>query len=280
MTRTKSSHLPEYLIEAFGLALFMVSAGVFATSLSHPDSPVPRAIPDPLARRALMGLAMGLTAIVNIYSPWGKRSGAHYNPATTLTFWRLGKVSCRDAAFYAISQFAGAVLGVLVAALALRSAYLELPVLATVTRPGPAGEIVAFVAELALTFVLISVVLATTNSARLAPYTGLIVGLLVTVYITVEDPLSGMSMNPARSFAPAVVRGAWGGLWVYFVAPPLGMLLAAQLYVWRKSRAAVRCAKMHHDNPARCIFCEYQAGREAPPVPIPADPQREVHRVA
>ncbi len=61
-------------------------------------------------------------------------------------------------------------------------------------------------------------------------------GFLVAVYITVEDPLSGMSMNPARSFAPAVVGLAWGGLWVYFVAPQFGMLLAAQLYVWRKGR--------------------------------------------
>lgn len=277
MTR---GHWPEYLMEAFGLALFMVSAGAFATLLGHPDSPVPGAIPEPLARRALMGLAMGLTAVGNVYSPWGKRSGAHYNPATTLTFWRLGKVSGRDAAFYALSQFAGAMAGVLVVALVLRSAYLDPPVLATATRPGPAGEVVAFLAEVALTFVLISVVLAATNSPRLAPYTGLVVGLLVAVYITVEDPLSGMSMNPARSFAPAVLGGTWDGLWVYFAAPPLGMLMAAQLYVWRNGRAAVRCAKMYHDNPARCIFCEYQAGREVPPVPIRADPQREVHRVA
>jgi aquaporin Z len=260
---TQRSHLLEYLMEAFGLALVMVSAGVFAILLCHPNSPVPGAVPDPLVRRALMGLAMGLTAVVNIYSPWGKRSGAHYNPATTLTFWRLGKVSGRDAAFYTLSQFAGAVAGVLLVALTLRSAYLDPPVLATVTRAGPAGEVVAFLAEAALAFVLISVVLAATNSPRLAPYTGLAVGLLVAVYITIEDPLSGMSMNPARSFAPAVVSGTWDGLWVYFAAPPFGMLLAAQLYVWRKGRAAVRCAKMHHDNPARCIFCGKPAGPAA-----------------
>ena len=69
MPRATPSHWPEYLMEAFGLGLFMVSAGVFATLLGHPDSPVYRAIPDPLARRVLMGLAMGLTAVANIYSP-------------------------------------------------------------------------------------------------------------------------------------------------------------------------------------------------------------------
>jgi choline dehydrogenase-like flavoprotein len=89
---------------------------------------------------------MGLTAVANVYSPWGKRSVAHYNPATTLTFWRLGKVSGRDAAFYALSQFAGAVVGVLGLALVLRSAYLDPPVVATATRPGPSGAVVAFLA--------------------------------------------------------------------------------------------------------------------------------------
>jgi aquaporin Z len=259
-------HWPEYVLEAWGLGLFMVSAGVFATLLGHPDSPVAQAVPDPLARRALMGLAMGLTAVANIYSPWGKRSGAHYNPATTLTFWRLGKVAGRDAAGYVAAQFVGGLAGVGLAGLVLRSAYLDPPVLATATRPGAAGDLAAFAAELGITFALMSVVLALTNAPRLARYTGLVVGLMVAVSIAVEDPLSGMSMNPARSFAPAAVGGVWDGLWVYFTAPPLGMLLAARVHVWRRAR--VRCAKLHHDNPARCIFCGKPAG------PVTPDPGR------
>ncbi len=251
---------PEYLLEAGGLGLFMLSAGLFATLLGHPDSPVVAAAPDPLARRVLMGLAMGLTAVVNIYSPWGRRSGAHYNPATTLTFFRLGKVAPQDAVFYVLFQFLGGLAGAGVAAVLLRSAYLDPPVSATATRPGWAGQVGAFTAELAITFVLISVVLRVANAPRAARYTGLVVGLLVAVYITVEDPVSGMSMNPARSFAPAVFSGEWTGLWVYFVAPPLGMLLAAEVYLWRRGRTAVRCGKMHHDS-ARCLFCEYHSTR-------------------
>jgi aquaporin Z len=97
------THWPEYLMEAAGLGIFMVSACGFGTLLEYPASPVRQAIPDPLARRALMGLAMGLTAIALVYSPWGKRSGAHLNPAVTWTFWRLGKVAPRDALAYPLA---------------------------------------------------------------------------------------------------------------------------------------------------------------------------------
>jgi len=87
-------HWPEYVIEAAGLGLFMVSAFMFGALLEHPASLAHQAIPDPLARRFLMGLAMGATAVGIIYSPWGKQSGAHINPSVTLTFLRLGKIKC------------------------------------------------------------------------------------------------------------------------------------------------------------------------------------------
>ena len=139
-----------------------------------------------------------------------------------------------------------------------------------VTVPGESGVAVAFLAEVAITFVLMLTVLFVSNAPRLARYTGLFVGGLVLLYITFEAPLSGMSMNPARSFASAFLSGNWTGWWVYFTAPPLGMSLAAGLYVWLRGPAGVRCAKMHHDNPYRCIFCEYQAEQARPGPPAPA----------
>src|SRR6185295_3355311 len=93
----KRVHWREALMEALGLGLFMVSAGVFGTLLESPASPVHRALPGPVLRRVLMGLAMGLTAVGLVYSPWGRRSGAHINPAFTLTMFRLGRVRGRDA---------------------------------------------------------------------------------------------------------------------------------------------------------------------------------------
>ena len=65
-----------------------------------------------------------------------------------------------------------------------------------------------------------------------------------------------MSMNPARTLASALFTRDWTALWVYFTAPLLGMLLAAELYVRRRGNAAVFCAKLHHQNDQRCIFCE------------------------
>src|SRR5574341_508661 len=112
-------HWPEYMMEAAGLAAFMISACLFAALLEHPASPIRQALPDPLLRRFLMGMAMGLTAIGIIYSPWGKQSGAHINPAVTLTFLRLGKVQPWDGLFYVFAQFTGGVAGVLVSAAAV-----------------------------------------------------------------------------------------------------------------------------------------------------------------
>jgi aquaporin Z len=104
-------HWPEYMMEAIGLALFMLSACVFVTLLEHPNSPVRQTVTNPFLRRIPVGLAMGLTAVGLIYSPWGPRSGAHLNPSVTLTFWRLGKVTPWDAFFYVTAQFVGAIVG-------------------------------------------------------------------------------------------------------------------------------------------------------------------------
>jgi aquaporin Z len=105
-----------------------------------------------------------------------------------------------------------------------------------------------------------TMVLNVSNSAQLARFTGVIAGALVATYITLESPLSGMSMSPARSFASAAPGRLWSSLWIYFTAPPLGMILAAQVYLWLRGKHAVFCAKLHHENHKRCIFrCNYQA---------------------
>src|ERR1044071_7398337 len=85
-------HWPEYVMEGVELGLYMIAACAFVVLLQHPRSPVHQAFPDPALRRVLIGIAMGMTAIGIIYSPLGQRSGAHFNPAVTFTFFRLGKV--------------------------------------------------------------------------------------------------------------------------------------------------------------------------------------------
>jgi aquaporin Z len=255
MTDALRHHWPEYLIEAACLGLFMISAFTFGVVLEHPASPARQAIPAPLLRRFLMGLAMGATAMALIYSPWGKQSGAHINPSTTLTFFRLGKVAKYDAIFYVSAQFLGGLAGALLASHAMSSWASHPAVNYVVTAPGRAGVLIAFSAEVVIAFILMIVILHVSNNARAHKYTGVCAGVLVTIYITVEAPLSGMSMNPARTFASALPAQHWTGIWIYFTAPLAGMLAAAEVYLRLRPAGAVSCAKLHHQNAKRCIFC-------------------------
>lgn len=248
-------HWPEYALEALGLALFMLSACAFGTLLEHPASPVHRALPDALLRRSLMGLAMGSTAVAIVYSALGRRSGAHLNPCVTLTFLALGKVKPGDALFYVAAQFLGGFVGVHAASALLGSLLADPSVHYVATRPGSFGIGAAFAAELAISFVLMFVVLKSVSSPRLAPFTGLFAGALVATYITFEAPISGMSMNPARTVGSAVPAHAWTGWWIYFSAPLLGMLLAAAVHRRRAQVPADHCAKLRHLDCERCIFC-------------------------
>ena len=261
MVAALKHHWPEYLMEAAGLGIFMISAAIFTTVLEYPASPVRQAIAEPFLRRTLVGIAMGLTAIAIIYSPWGKQSGAHLNPAITLTFFWLGKIEPWDALFYVLAQFAGGIAGVLLVAAPLGKPIADPAVNYVVTIPGSSGIVVAFLAELVISFVLMLEVLIMSNSSRLSRFTGALAGLLIAVYIALEAPYSGMSMNPARTVASAVAAHLWTAWWLYFTAPPLGMLLAAAVYL-RLQGYPVFCAKLHHDNDKRCIFRHgHHAGR-------------------
>ena len=255
--RKGAFHWPEYAIEAVCLALFMLSAATFASLLRHPASPLSLTVsgfmPPPL-QRLPMGLAMGLTAAAIIYSPLGRRSGAHMNPAVTLTFLRLGKVAPRDAAAYVIAQFVGGSAGIVGATWLLRGLPSHPAINYVATVPGAAGTAVAFAAEAAISFGMMLMVLSTSNARRFARFTGVFAGTLIAAYITIEVPLSGMSMNPARTFAPALLAHTARSLWIYFTAPLVGMLTAAELYVRTIGAQHVRCAKLHHPIGGACIF--------------------------
>ncbi len=226
------AHYPLYLAEAAELATFMLSACLFTVLLFLPGlTPVH----NPWLARACMGLAMGLTAIAIIFSPPGKTSGAHFNPAITLTFLRLGKIGPYDATFYILFQFAGGIAGVALSRLLLGSRLAAPAVNYAVTVPGPwlgkAGPPAAFAAETFMAALLMAAVLYTSSRSRLAPYTTWLVGLLIALYILFLAPVSGFSINPARTLASAVFAHTYTALWIYFTAPPLGMLLSAELFL-------------------------------------------------
>src|SRR5271166_886323 len=196
------------------------------------------------------------TVVALVYSRWGRQSGAHFNPSVTLTFLLLGRVRPWDAAFYIASQVAGGLAGIHVAHLLLGEIVARPPVRWIVTVPGHAGVGSAFAAELVCAFLLMSVVLVLGGVPRLAKLTGLAAGLLIFSYILFESPISGFSLNPARSFASALPAGVWIAFWIYLLAPPLGMLAAALLN--RQARLpCMSCATLIHDDGVRCIHCGF-----------------------
>jgi aquaporin Z len=245
-------HWPEYLIEAWCLGTFMVSACFFGVLLFNPLSPVSQW--NFFLRNTLMGIAMGSTAVAIICSPWGKRSGAHFNPAVTLSFLRLRKIRAVDALYYITFQFIGGAIGVMISYLILRGLLADSAVSFVVTVPGSYGVATAFIAEVVIAFLLMTMILFTSNSIRLSRYTPFIAGCLVATYITFESPISGMSMNPARTFASAIVAGNWRSWWIYFLAPPIAMLSAAEFYLRVWGLKNIWCAKLNHLGSSRCIF--------------------------
>jgi aquaporin Z len=224
-------HYPEYLMEAGALGLFMVSAGCCTVALEAPGSALLQAIPSGFLRRALIGVAMGLTAMALIYSPWGRRSGAHMNPAVTLSFLRLGKIPPHDCVFYLLSQVLGGVAGVVATALVLGSRFTHPPIDYIVTVPGPAGILPAGLAEGLIALMMMGMILVVSNHPRVAHLTGLFSGLFIIAFVTWESPYSGFGMNPARTLASSLPSGIWTAVWIYLTAPVAGMLLAAEIHL-------------------------------------------------
>ncbi len=251
----KKMNVIEYAIEAFCLGVFMVAATIVTAIFELPSSPIHQAIADPLLRRFFIGVIMGSIAIAIIYSPWGKRSGAHINPAVTLTFLRLGKISPLDAGFYILAQALGAVSGVWFAGILLGKAIADPAINYIVTVPTPNGEAIAFLAEFLLALGLMSMILRVSNNDKLSHLTGLFAGVLVALFITFEAPISGMSINPARSLGSAIPAQVWYGFWLYCIAPPMGMLLAAEFYLrmGKKKKQLELCCKLCPNSSTPCI---------------------------
>ena len=249
-------HWPEYVMELMEMGLYLFFTCLFATLLQHPASPIRHLLPNAIVRRVCFGISIGATIAAIVLTPWGKQSGGHLNPAMTFTFYRLGKVKFWDAMFYGVAQFSGATAGVAIASALLLGAPGNSTIRYAATLPGASGPGVAFIAEVAISFALMLIVLLASSNNVLSRYTPYFVGALYAIFITLETPLSGMSMNPARTFGSALRGRYWHNLWVYFLAPTFGMLLAAELFLWVRGDTGQSCAKLHHANDKRCIFCQ------------------------
>ncbi len=254
-------------MEAAGLAGFMIGASLLTTLLEHPDSPIQQLLgQQPTLRRVPLSLVLGGYIAGFIYSSWGRQSGAHLNPAMTWAFFRLGKIRFADALWYMLAQFTGAIAAAQLMKLLLGKLYAYPSVNYAATVPSHAAHATAqaFAAEFIISFVMLFVMLVAINSRRLERLAGLLAGLLIGLFLLVETPYSGMSMNSARTFGSAFAAWHWRDLWIYFTAPPLAMLLAAEIFRRWKRQQVIACAKLWHSYNRRCIFCDQQAGPHYP----------------
>ncbi len=171
----------------------------------------------------LLGIALsfGFVVMVMIYS-LGDISGAHFNPAVSFGFWKAGRLSFREMNFYFLSQ----ILGAMIAALLLKILFPQSETLgATLPRIGFALQ--AFVLEAVLSAILVFVILSvSTGSKEKGIMAGLAIGMTVALEALFGGSISGASMNPARSLAPALMSGHLEFLWIYLTAPFIGSLLA------------------------------------------------------
>jgi aquaporin Z len=246
------THWREYLMEATELAVLMFCICLFGALIYNRASPLHLFALSRTVKGFLMGVAIATSTFAIIRSPFGRRSGAHFNPAISLAYFYLGRMHRWDTLYYVACQFTGGVAGVFVAQHLLGQRLSAPPVSFVVTTPGEYGTFIAFIAEFVLSGLLMGVVLFTTNHRRLARFSPVVVALVTVFYYGLCYSISGYSVNPARSFSSALFARIWHGIWVYFAAPVLGMLTAASLYVRGEGR--IYCAKVFHDLESVCPF--------------------------
>ncbi|HEX9039160.1 MAG TPA: MIP family channel protein [Ktedonobacterales bacterium] len=177
-----------------------------------------------------VGLVFGLIVAAMIYAT-GHISGAHLNPAVTLGFAASGRMPWRRAPAYWVGQFAGAI----AAALALRWTLGDVARVGA-TTPGSGGAGQSLILEALLTFFLMFVIMAVASDERAERHAAaLAIGATVGLEAIFAGPISGASMNPARSLGPALIAGVWTAQWVYVLGPALGAVIAARCYEWLRA---------------------------------------------
>jgi aquaporin Z len=255
----KHLHWFEYGAELLGTA-FLLFAGVSAVVFDFgAGSPLVSVVPDKSVRLLITGLLFAGSSSLVAISPLGKLSGGHLNPAVTLAFWAHGKMHPFDLGGYILGQFLGAITGTLLVVLVWRG--LAASVGDGMTVPGAVYPLWAvFLVEVSLTFLLVLSIFFFVSSHRLMRWTPLMVWILIAMMVWLAAPISGTSLNPARSFGPALVSWSWHEQWLYWVAPPLGALLAVGAFrLLITSRRDVLTGKLFHVPHYRSVFMNVNA---------------------
>ena len=239
-------HWAEWGCEFLGTGALLLGglSGLFLDFQAH--TPIAAVLPEVSARLLLTGLILGAAGILITVSPLGRRSGAHLNPSVSVAFWRRGHMHRHDLIGYLTAQVTGAVAGTAIAGTlwGRRATALDWGV----TQPGHGiSSLVAFAIETAMTCVLILGILMAVSSARTARLTPFVAWGEVALLVWVGGSLTGASLNPARSLAPAILAHDYTSLWAYIAGPLAGALIAVAVFD-RLLPLQTRTAKLFHDS--------------------------------
>jgi aquaporin Z len=229
--------MTESVRDRIGMRHYVAEAiGTFFLVLIGPGSSMVNAASGGVIGHMGVALSFGFVVTAMIHA-LGHLSGAHINPAVTIAFWSARRFPAAAVLPYVIAQSLGAI----AAALALRGV-LGSVVAAGATLPASALGITvgsAFAIEWLLSFVLMLVIMAVATDERVASgFAAIAVGVTVAFCAMTGGPLTGASMNPARSLGPALAGQQWTAHWLYWIAPIAGTIAAARVYEWLRHATA------------------------------------------
>ena len=253
-TSWKTLNWSEYGAELLGTAFNILVGFSIITFDFGKGLPVEHLIPAESPRLLINGLIFAGSGAIFAISPLGKLSGAHLNPSLSIAFWLEGKMHKRDLFGYIIGQFLGAIIGTFLAVVLWGKYFASVNY--SITLPGNGYPLwYVFLAEVFMTSLLVLSIFIFLSHRQLLLWTPIMVWLLVATMVWLGVPISGTSLNTARSIGPALVAWQWQHQWLYLIAPPLGALIAVGVFrLIAMGEREVLTGKLFHVPNYRCIF--------------------------
>jgi aquaporin Z len=247
-----------YLSEFIG-TFVMMFIGISAIALNFGTQLVQEVIPSVSIRLLITGILFAGGATLVVYSPAGRISGAHLNPAVTFAFLLEKKLGVRDFFVFSLMQILGSAFAALLALFLWSENARRVDVGMTLPREGY-SIVFVFLIEVIITFLLVSLIFYFLHRRNLTRFAGAAVGLLIAVLVFLTAPISGTSLNPARSIGPAMVSFKFSYLWLYVAAPVMGSFIAVTIHKKTPFLHRPLCAKLNHPGKdKRCLYdCNFE----------------------